>query len=95
MEKLSEPGATSDRFSVKSGKAVRTQSNFGQVQREKWKSCPNPEQLRTGSAGKVEKLSELGATSDRFSGKRGKAVRMQSNFRQVQWVKWKSCPNLV
>ncbi|MCM3573480.1 hypothetical protein M3172_09740 [Mesobacillus subterraneus] len=66
MEKLSEPGATSDRFSVKSGKAVRTWCNFGQVQREKWKSCPNLVQLQTGSVGKVEKLSELGATSDKF-----------------------------
>jgi len=73
-EKLSEPGVTSDRFSGKWGKAVRTQSNFRQVQREKGKSCLNLVQLRTGSAGKGEKLSEPGATSDRFSGKRGKAV---------------------
>ncbi|UYZ22985.1 hypothetical protein [Mesobacillus jeotgali] len=58
---------------MKSGKAVRTQSNFRQVQREKGKSCPNPEQLQTGSSGKVEKLSELGATSDRFSVKKWKS----------------------
>jgi len=38
-------------------------------------------------------LSVVSATSDRFSGKSGKAVRRKSNFRQVQPEKRKSCPN--
>jgi hypothetical protein len=33
--KLSKEEATSDRFREKRGKAVKRQSNFGQVQREK------------------------------------------------------------
>jgi hypothetical protein len=61
---------------------------FGRIKR---KSCQKQEQLQTGSADKEEKLSEAGATSDRFSDKSGKAVRSQSNFRQVQWKKRRSC----
>ncbi|WP_214906454.1 hypothetical protein [Bacillus sp. ISL-55] len=34
-----------------------------------------------------KKLSELGSTSDRFGGGRGKAVRTRSNFRQGSAVK--------
>jgi hypothetical protein len=90
-EKLSEDRATSDRFEAKRGKAVRRQSNFGQVQREKRKSCQKKEQLLTGSERKEEKLSKDSSTSDRFGGKRGKAVRRQSNFGQVRREKWKSC----
>jgi hypothetical protein len=40
-------------------------------------------QLQTGLVVKGEKLSELEPTSDRFVGKRGKAVRTRANFRQV------------
>jgi hypothetical protein len=82
-EKLSEVRATSDRFSGYRGKAVRSQSNFRQVQRKKGKSYQKSAQLRPGSEEKEEKLSEDGATSDRFSDKSEKAVRSQSNFRQV------------
>jgi hypothetical protein len=92
-EKLSKDRATSDRFSRKNGKAVKRQSNFRQVQPEKRKSCQKTEQLQTGSTEKVEKLSKDRATSDRFSGKRGKAVRSRSNFRQVQPEKRKTCLN--
>ncbi|WNF23910.1 hypothetical protein [Mesobacillus jeotgali] len=80
-------------FSVHGGKAVRTRCNFGQVQRVQRKSCPNSVQLRTGSAFTEGKQSELGSTSDRFSGYRGKAVRTQFNFGQVQRVQRESCPN--
>ncbi|GAM15301.1 hypothetical protein SAMD00020551_3458 [Mesobacillus selenatarsenatis SF-1] len=47
---------------------------MGQVRRKKWKSCQKSKQLGTGSDEKEEKLSEAGATSDRFSGKRRKTV---------------------
>jgi hypothetical protein len=40
-------------------------------------------QIQTGLVGEGEKLSELELTSDRFGGKRGKAVRTGANFRQV------------
>ena len=49
------------------------------------------EKLRTGLEVTLGKLSEEGATSDRFRGKRGKAVRRWSNFRQVQRKNKKSC----
>jgi len=58
-EKRSELGPTSDRFSGKRGKVVRTRANFGQVLPEKGKSSPNWSELRTGLAGKEEKQSEL------------------------------------
>ena len=83
---LSEERATSDRFEGKSRKAVKKRSNFGQVQREKKKTCQKKEQLQTGFKEKEEKLSEEGVTSDRFRGKSQKAVRRESNFRQVQKV---------
>ncbi|MBT2644448.1 hypothetical protein J7I80_19740, partial [Bacillus sp. ISL-41] len=68
-EKLSKVGATSDRFEGKRGKAVRSHSNFRQVQRVKRESCQKTEQLQTGSGGKAEKLSKVRVTSDRFRGK--------------------------
>ena len=74
-EKLSEPGATSDRLGGNHGKTVRTRSNFGQVWRKSQKSCQNPEQLWTGLEEFIEKLSEPRATSDRFEGNHRKAVR--------------------
>jgi hypothetical protein len=66
--KLSEPGATSDRFEGNQRKAVRTRCNFGQVWRKSAESCPNQVRLRTGLEGIRGKLSEPGATSDRFGG---------------------------
>jgi hypothetical protein len=36
-------------------------------------------------------MSDEKVTSDRFEGKRRKAVRRRSNFRQVQMKKQKSC----
>ncbi|MCM3571847.1 hypothetical protein M3172_01490 [Mesobacillus subterraneus] len=74
-EKLSELDATSDRFGGKRRKVVRTWCNFRQVWRETEESCPNLVQLQTGLEGNRGKLSELGATSDRFEGKQRKAVR--------------------
>ena len=74
-EKLSEPGATSDRFGGNHRKAVRTRSNFGQVWRKSQKSCQKLEQLRTGLKEIIEKLSEPRETSDRFGGNHRKAVR--------------------
>jgi hypothetical protein len=82
-EKLSEVGATSDRFGGKTGKAVRSRGNFRQVWWKKRKSCPNQRQLRTGLEEKQENLSEPKATSDRFGGKTGKAVRTKCHFGQV------------
>jgi hypothetical protein len=58
-EKQSEVRATSDRFEGSRGKAVRSQSNFGQVRGKKRKSSQKQEQLGTGSAEEEEKLSEL------------------------------------
>jgi hypothetical protein len=91
--KLSEPGVTSDRFGGNQRKAVRTRCNFRQVWRKSKKSCPNQVQLQTGLEEIKEKLSELGATSDRFEGNQRKAVRTRSNFRQVWRESVKSCPN--
>jgi hypothetical protein len=82
-EKLSELDVASDKFIGNQRKAVRTWCNFRQVWRESEKSCPNLIQLQTGLEGNREKLSELGATSDRFKGKQRKAVRTWYNFRQV------------
>jgi hypothetical protein len=81
--KLSELGATSDRFEGNQRKAVRTRSNFGQVWRKPLKSCPNQEQLRTGLEETIEKLSEPGATSDKFEGNQKKAVRTRCDFGQL------------
>ncbi|WP_144474697.1 hypothetical protein [Cytobacillus oceanisediminis] len=83
VEKLSEAGATSDRFDGKSRKAVRSRGDFGQVCRKKLKSCPKQWRLRTGLKGKAEKLSEARAPSDRFAGKSKKAVRSSGKFGQV------------
>jgi hypothetical protein len=57
-KKLSELGATSDRFERNHQKAVRTRCNFGQVWRKSVESCPNQEQLRTGLEEISKKLSE-------------------------------------
>ncbi|WP_214905719.1 hypothetical protein [Bacillus sp. ISL-55] len=38
-----------------------------------------------------EKLSEVGSSSDRFGGARGKAVRSRVKFGQVWWRMGKSC----
>ena len=74
-EKLFEVEATSDKIEGKAGKAVRSRAIFGQVWREKQKSCQNLMQLRTGLERRQEKLSEVKVTSDRFIGKQQKAVR--------------------
>ncbi|MBT2704276.1 hypothetical protein J7E34_13300, partial [Chryseobacterium sp. ISL-80] len=74
VEKLSELGATSDKFGASRRKAVRTRGNFGQVWRSQTKSCLNQGQLRTGLVLLDEKLSESGPTSDRFGAPRRKAV---------------------
>jgi hypothetical protein len=92
--KLSDPGATSDRFGGKQRKAVRTWCNFRQVWRELEESCPTLVQLQTGLKGNRGKLSELGVTSDRFGGNQRKAVRTWYNFRQVWRETEESCPNL-
>jgi hypothetical protein len=39
-EKLSEAGSSSDRLEGKNNKAVRSRAKFGQVGRQKQKSCP-------------------------------------------------------
>ena len=52
-------------------------------------------QLQTGLEGNREKLSELGAASDKFGGKQRKAVRTWRDFGQVWRETAKSCPNLV
>ncbi|MBS8266317.1 hypothetical protein DYI25_17990 [Mesobacillus boroniphilus] len=38
-----------------------------------------------------EKLSEVGGSSDRFGGVRGKAVKKPKELRQVWWRQGKSC----
>jgi hypothetical protein len=83
-EKLSESEPTSDRFGMNRGKAVRARATFGQLGWWKRKSCQNQSRLRTGLAVEEEKLSESEATSDRFSGERGKTVRIRGNFGQVK-----------
>ena len=90
-EKLSEEGATSDRFGLRRRKAVRRRRNFRQVWVEKEKRCQKKAQLQTGLGGEGEKLSEEGATSDRFGWRRRKAVRRRRNFRQVWVEKEKRC----
>jgi hypothetical protein len=44
------------------------------------KGCQNIVQLLTGLKEKGEKLSEVGATSDRLEGKARKVVRTSSNL---------------
>jgi hypothetical protein len=61
-EKLSKERATSDRFGVKGGKAVKRKSNFRQVWRETRKSCHKKGQLQTGLVRNEEKLSKERAT---------------------------------
>ncbi|WNF23011.1 hypothetical protein [Mesobacillus jeotgali] len=80
---MSEEEPSLDRFGGKAGKAVRSRAIFGQVWREKQKSCQNLMQLRTGLERRQEKLSEVEATSDKFGGKAGKVVRSRAILRQV------------
>ncbi|WP_102261622.1 hypothetical protein [Mesobacillus jeotgali] len=78
---MSEEGATSDRFGCGRRKAVRSESNFRQVWVWKERSCQKKGRLRTGSSVKGEKLSEEGATSDRFGCGRRTAVRRRGQLR--------------
>jgi hypothetical protein len=90
-EKLSEAGATSDRFEGKSRKAVRSKSTFRQVCRKKQKSCPKQEPLQIGLQEKAEKLSEARSTSDSSRENSRKPVKNQSNFRQVHKEEHQNC----
>jgi hypothetical protein len=82
-ENLSEVSPSSDRFGGKTGKAVRSSAKFRQVWRRKGKSCQKKPQVQTGIEVKQEKLSEVASSSDRFGGRRRKAVRNSLKFRQV------------
>jgi hypothetical protein len=67
-------------------------SEFGQVSGGKAKSCAKYPVVRTGLKEEGEKLSEVALSSDRFRGRRRKAVRSSSEFGQVSGGKEKSCP---
>jgi hypothetical protein len=68
-EKLSEAKLSSDRLEGKNRKAVRSKAKFGQVGRQKQKSCPKQSQVRTGWMAKTEKLSEAEPKSRKSSQK--------------------------
>ncbi|WNF23688.1 hypothetical protein [Mesobacillus jeotgali] len=64
-------------------KAVKKTKELRQVWVKMQKSCQENEGIKTGLRGKVQKLSEIEASSDRFEVKRVKAVRRRAKFRQV------------
>ncbi|WP_052002226.1 hypothetical protein [Halalkalibacter wakoensis] len=76
-EKLSEERAPSDRKGGTKREAVRRERIFGQERRNKERSCPKRENLRTGKAEQSEKLSEERASSDRKGKTKQKAVRRE------------------
>jgi hypothetical protein len=94
-EKLSEPGATSDKITGQKRKYVRTWCTFRQNLRSKAKICPNPDQLWTKSQVKSENMSEPDAPSDKISGRKRKIVRIRCNFGQNPRAEAEICPNPV
>jgi hypothetical protein len=82
-KKLSEVVSSSDRFITYSRKAVRRNTEFGQVYRIFRKSCPKYRRVRTGLPYIHEKPSEVTLGSDRLAVYSVKAVQSNAEFGQV------------
>ncbi|OHX49204.1 hypothetical protein BBV17_00375 [Cytobacillus oceanisediminis] len=70
---------------------VRTQGKFGQKSEKKAQVCPNPGQVRSGKAGKVQSSVR---TRGKFGQERQKKSRVCPNLRQVWTGKAEKGPSL-